>query len=140
MATLTRTPTPADIDAGKGILRPLLEHHFIIQYRSACMSAEQLATLSKQTANFKMDFKNKHISFDIEQLWLGDMICDVQEFVSSPTGVTMNIVDGTYETAMSRIQFTFLECVSHELIMDYAKTHVATHRITMQYKSMSTKE
>ena len=140
MATLKSTPTPAELDAGKGILHPLLEHHFLIQYRSVRMSSEQLATLSRQTANFKMDFKNKHISFDIEQPRIGDMISDVEEFVSNPAGVTMNTVDGSYESALSRIQFTMLECVSHELVMDYAKTHVATHRITMKYKTMSTKE
>ena len=138
MATLKSSPTPADVDAG--ILAPLLENRFVVQYRSKNMTSEQLHYLSKQTVNFKMDFKNKLISFEIEQAAFGDMITDVQEFISNPTGVTMNTVDGGYNKAVTRIQFAMLDCVSHELALDYANAGVAKHKITMQYQSMTTKE
>jgi len=131
---------PAASDAPQGILQPLLEHRFIVQYRSKNMTPEQLHVLSKQTSNFKMDFKNKHISFEIEQAASGDMMSDIQEFVSHPMGVTMHTVDGSYGTSVSRTQFSMLECVSHELVMDYAKTQSAKHRITMKYLSITTKE
>jgi hypothetical protein len=125
---------------GSGILQPLIENRFLVHYRAKNMSWEQLHLLTQQTVKFNIDLKNKHISFEIEQPITGDMIGDVQELVSNPAGITMHAMDGAFNS-ISRTQFTMLECVSHEFVMDYASGNkAARHKIVMKYLNITTKE
>ena len=123
-----------------GILHPLLEHRFQIHYRTKLQASDQMYSLTQQTTKFEIDFKNKHIKFEIHQPIAGNMMADVEDLVRNAQGITMYHLDGEGEP-IAKTNFTMLECVSHSMVMDYANANqVATHKIVMKYLTVNTKE
>jgi len=129
-------------DLGKqhtGILHPMLTHRFMIQYSAKDLNHLQTECMTRQTTNFKTNFKKREISFDIEQPMLTDMIEAINTFVlSSGVRVTMCAMDGA-GGVISKTEFVG-QVVSHSFDLDYAITGAAKHSITVKYETLYVNE
>jgi hypothetical protein len=135
MATLT----PSKSKYSTGILRPLLANKFQVLYRSGSFNNKACAELTVQTVKIKTDFKNKQISFSIEQSLFGEVLELLHDLISYPGTVTIQAMDGD-GGVLSSIDFSQLKTISHEFELDYASpSRAATHEVVMEYNVMSIK-
>lgn len=141
MAISAEDHLSALIPIGNGILQPVLSHRFRVRYYGSSLDKEEGMAMTRQTVNFKMDFKAKTISFDIQQpACIGRLIEVVAALVEDPGTITAEIMDGN-DGVLSRYEFNFLECISHALVLDYenrldSKSNPANHELVMKYRHM----
>lgn len=115
---------------------PVLAHRFRLRF-SGIGAPSDRDVLTAQVVKVKMDFKSKHVEFEIQQpAMVGQMMEVVNELVAHPGTIAVEIMDGG-EGVSSRIEFTSLECISHEFALDYAKgTRAVNHKLVMKYRQM----
>lgn len=136
MSSLSNLGVPG---TGPGILCPLLANKFRVLYRSGNFSNVDHLELTAQTVRIKTDFKNKEISFSVEQPITGEVLELMQDLVQHPGCVTVQAMNGG-EGVLSSMDFSQLRTVSHDFTLDYAAPcSVATHEVVMKYSVMQIK-
>lgn len=135
--SLLHEDKPSPKIAFPGILMPLLSHRFQVRYFGSSITPDQGKALTSQTVNFKMNFKTKTVSFEIEQpAVFGDLIEVVETLVRAPGTITVEVMDGG-DQVLSRFEFGSLECISHAFDLDYADgCKPVRHQLVMKYIHM----
>jgi hypothetical protein len=120
-----------------GILMPMLQHRWMVEFGNTNLTREAKEAMTAQTANIKMDYIKKTISFDIQQpAVLTELACVVADFVSSGfSTIKVNAMDGA-DNVLGYWVFDNLKALSHHFDLDYSQPGIATHKIEMKYGRM----
>ena len=89
-----------------------------------------------QIVRITTDFKNKKISFSVEQSITGEVLELMLDLVLYPNLIVVQAMDGC-DNPISTIEYNGLETISHTFELDYASPNeCATHEVVMSFESM----
>lgn len=136
---MAKLETKPNLNYGNlGILMPMMQHRWMIEFGNTNLTLEAKHAMSMQTINVKMDYIKKTISFDIQQpAVLTELACVIADFVVSGfSTIKVNAMDGA-DNVLGYWIFDSLKAISHHFDLDYAQPGVATHKIEMKYGRMT---
>lgn len=133
MATLSNFGVPG---TSPGILHPLLANRFRVLFNSRNFSQNDHRELTMQIVRITTDFKNKQLTFSVEQSITGEVLELMQDLVLYPGRIVVQAMDGN-EGVISAIEYSELKTISHEFKLDYASpSKCAMHEVIMSFDRM----
>jgi hypothetical protein len=137
MAKLSEFGIPG---CGQGILQPLLKYRFRVTFLSKNITQQEANGFSAQIVNVRSDFVKKTVSFDIQQPVLGPIgtssfIVALTQLTDRPERIRIDLLDGS-DNVEASFEYSGLKTIQHTFDLDYSKSGVATHEISMLYGSV----